>query len=227
MNRAFGVLMLVMMTMAQQLSPPEANDFGVIKGTVVDPDRKPVEGAVVHESSNDGRPLGGRLFRTSTTTDVDGNFVLDHVIPAEKVAIWAYKYDDYYEDVMEPFTFKRQKLEDTSGRGQGRANNHRHKNPVPAEGGQITLVCAGRRYQGVGSWNFWRMVSRGFPCEVLCSHVWAMRLRADHFSGRGSFHPDRSRRRSAREIGISQSKNTLSIFQGEVWRNRSGNNLST
>jgi hypothetical protein len=86
-----------------------ANNFGVIKGTVVDPDGKPVEGAVVHESSNDGRPLGGRLFRTSTTTDVDGNFVLDHVIPAEKAAIWAYKYDDYYEDVMEPFTFKRPK----------------------------------------------------------------------------------------------------------------------
>ena len=109
MNRTFGVLMLVMMTMAQQRSPPEANDFGIIKGTVVDPGRKPVEGAVVHESNNDGRPLGGRLFRTSTTTDVDGNFVLDHVIPAEKVAIWAYKYDDYYEDVMEPFTFKRPK----------------------------------------------------------------------------------------------------------------------
>lgn len=105
MNRTFGVLMLVMMTMAQQQSP-EANDFGIIKGTVVDPDRKPVEGAVVHESSNDGRPLGGRPFRTSTTTDVDGNFVLDHVVPAEKVAIWAYKYDDYYEDVTEPFTFK-------------------------------------------------------------------------------------------------------------------------
>jgi hypothetical protein len=86
---------------------PDANDFGVIEGTVVDPSGKPVDGAVVHESSNDGRPVEGALFRTSTTTDVAGNFVLDHVIPAEKVDIWAYKYSDYYEDVMEPFTFDR------------------------------------------------------------------------------------------------------------------------
>jgi hypothetical protein len=91
----------------QTAASPDANNFGIIKGTVVDPRGKPVEGAVVHESSNDGRPLGGTLFRTATTTDVDGNFVLDQVIPAEKVAVWAHKYSDYYEDVMEPFTFNR------------------------------------------------------------------------------------------------------------------------
>jgi hypothetical protein len=93
----------------QTAGSPDANDFGVIKGTVVDPRGKPVEGAVVHESSNDGRPLGGTLFQTATTTDAEGNFVLGQVIPAEKVAIWAYKYSDYYEDVMEPFTFNRPK----------------------------------------------------------------------------------------------------------------------
>jgi hypothetical protein len=113
MNRTLGVLTLMMMAArfvaAQQPSPPDANDFGIIKGTVVDPSGKPVEDAVVHETSEDGRPLGGTLFRSVTTTDADGKFVLDHVIPAEKVAIWAYKYDDYYEDVMEPFTFKRPK----------------------------------------------------------------------------------------------------------------------
>lgn len=103
------VLLLSFMTTVQQPSPPPASDFGVIKGTVVDPNGKPVEGAIVHESSDDGRPLGGRLFRTSTTTDVEGYFVLDQVIPAEKVVIWAYKYSDYYEDVMEPFTFNRPK----------------------------------------------------------------------------------------------------------------------
>ena len=111
MNRTFGVLTLMMMAAqfvaAQQPSPPDANDFGIIKGTVVDPIGKPVEDAVVHESSDDGRPLGGALFRTATTTDAEGNFVLDRVIPAEKVVIWAYKYSDYYEDVMEPFTFNR------------------------------------------------------------------------------------------------------------------------
>jgi hypothetical protein len=94
---------------SQTAAPPDEIGFGVIKGTVVDPIGKPVEDAVVHETSEDGRPLGGALFRSATTTDVDGKFVLDHVIPAEKVAIWAYKYDDYYEDVMEPFTFKRPK----------------------------------------------------------------------------------------------------------------------
>jgi hypothetical protein len=103
------LLFLWSLTTAQQPSPLALNVVGVIKGTVVDPGGKPVEGAVVHESSNDGRPLGGRLFRTSTTTDVKGNFVLDQVIPAEKVLIWAYKYSDYYEDVMEPFTFNRPK----------------------------------------------------------------------------------------------------------------------
>jgi hypothetical protein len=53
--------------------------------------------------------LGGSLFQTSTTTDADGNFVLDHVAPAEKVVIWSYKYEEYYEDVTEPFTFNRPK----------------------------------------------------------------------------------------------------------------------
>jgi hypothetical protein len=91
--------------------PPQlaAIVVGVIKGTVIGPSGKPIEAAVVHESCNDGRPLGGRLFRTSTTTDVEGNFVLDRVIPCEKVLIWAYKYSDYYEDVMDPFTFDRPK----------------------------------------------------------------------------------------------------------------------
>jgi len=93
----------------QIAASPDANDFGIIKGTAVDPSGKPVEGAVVHESSDDGRPLGGRLFRTSTTTDVKGYFVLDQVMPAEKVVVWAYKYSDYYEDAMEPFTFNRPK----------------------------------------------------------------------------------------------------------------------
>ena len=101
------VLLLWFMATGQQSSPPVAEAFGIIKGNVVDPSGKPVEGAVVHESSDDGRPLGGRLYRTSTTTDGNGDFALDQVIPAEKVVIWAYKYNDYYEDVMEPFTFSR------------------------------------------------------------------------------------------------------------------------
>jgi hypothetical protein len=103
------LLFLWIMTTGQQPSPLAANVVGAIKGTVIDPSGNPVEGAVVHESSDDGLPLGGRLFRTSTTTDVEGNFVLDQVVPAEKVVIWAYKYSDYYEDVMEPFTFNRPK----------------------------------------------------------------------------------------------------------------------
>lgn len=102
--------------MAQISSTPKPEDTGMpllgsIEGVVVDPAGKPVEDAVVHETSasDDGRPLGGTIFRSATTTDVDGKFVLDHVIPADKVAVWAYKYSDYYEDVMEPFTFNRPK----------------------------------------------------------------------------------------------------------------------
>jgi hypothetical protein len=105
---------LLLSFMAQISSTPKPEDVGLpllgsVEGVVVDPNGKPVESAVVHETSDDGRPLGGTIFRTATTTDVDGNFVLNHVIPAEKVAIWAYKYDDYYENVMEPFTFNRPK----------------------------------------------------------------------------------------------------------------------
>jgi hypothetical protein len=100
--------------MAQLSSTPKPEDVGLpllgsVEGVVVDPDGKPVADAVVHETSDDGRPLGGRIFRTGTTTDVDGKFVLDQVIPAEKVVVWAYKYSDYYEDFMEPFTFNRPK----------------------------------------------------------------------------------------------------------------------
>jgi hypothetical protein len=95
------------MATVQQPQPLTSIVVGVIKGTVVGPTGKPVGDAVVHESCNDGRPLGGRLFRTSTTTDAEGNFVLDHVTPCEKVLIWAYKYSENYEDVMEPFTFNR------------------------------------------------------------------------------------------------------------------------
>ena len=102
-------LFLGIIATAQQPQPLAANVVGVVKGVVVGPSGNPVGDAVVHESCNDGRPLGGRLFRTSTTTDLQGNFVLDQVIPCEKVLIWAYKYSDYYEDVMEPFTFNRPK----------------------------------------------------------------------------------------------------------------------
>jgi hypothetical protein len=101
-------LLLWFAAMPQQ-SPPAPSVVGVISGSVVDPSGKPVEGAVVHESCNDGRPLAGRLFRTSTTTAGEGAFILDQVIPCEKVVIWAYKYSDYYEDVTEPFTFNRPK----------------------------------------------------------------------------------------------------------------------
>jgi hypothetical protein len=98
---------------AQISSTPKPEEsglpYGSIEGVVVDPDGKPVADAVVHETSDDGHPLGGTIFRSATMTDAHGKFVLDHVIPAEKVAVWAYKWDDYYEDVMEPFTFNRPK----------------------------------------------------------------------------------------------------------------------
>ena len=100
MNRTFGVLVLLMMTMAHQPSPPDANDLGVIKGTVVDPDGKPVEGARVYAAGDNDPPVNS--LPDTTTSNVNGDFVLDHVRPG-KVKIHAYKDSDYYMDVYFAF----------------------------------------------------------------------------------------------------------------------------
>src|SRR3984957_20497681 len=68
---------LLLFFIAQISSTPKPEDVGIpllgtVEGVVVDPNGKPVEGAVVHETSDDDRPLGGAIFRTATTTDVDG-----------------------------------------------------------------------------------------------------------------------------------------------------------
>jgi len=108
MNRTFGVLMLVMMTMAQQQSPPKANDFGIIKGTVVDLDGKLVVGANVYvggfRASVGGENLPTLNSRNNeATSNANGEFVLDQVIPSESVVIHAYMDTDYYALVLWAF----------------------------------------------------------------------------------------------------------------------------
>jgi carboxypeptidase family protein len=96
-----ALLFLWFMATAQQPSPPAASDLGVIKGTVVDLDGKPVEGASVYvggvranvEGHNDP-PLNSR--ENETTTNANGDFVLDQVRPGKNVAIHAYTDTDYY-----------------------------------------------------------------------------------------------------------------------------------
>jgi len=102
------LLFLWSMATAQQPSPPDSIDFGIIKGTVIDPSGKPVDGANVYEIGNRyyGLPLAGRWppSGASTTTDRWGNFVLDGVVP-DTVHILASKTSDYYADDGQPSMF--------------------------------------------------------------------------------------------------------------------------
>src|SRR5712692_4216665 len=94
------LLLLSFMTTAQQPSPPAGNDLGVIKGTVVDPDGKPVEGARVYAAGENDPPMS-RPY--TITTNVNGDFALDRVRPGKKVEIHAYKDSDYYTDAVSAF----------------------------------------------------------------------------------------------------------------------------
>jgi hypothetical protein len=92
----------------QQPSPATANDLGTIEGKVVDPDGKPVAGAQVYvggtrayAEGKNGPPLNSR--NNETTTNANGDFVLDRVIPNKKVVIHAYNDTDYYAFVMWAF----------------------------------------------------------------------------------------------------------------------------
>lgn len=81
------------MAQAQLSSPPTANNLGTIRGTVVDPDGKPVEGANVYATNQNDPPMS-RPY--ATTTNANGEFVLVQVRPGPEVRIHAYKDIDYY-----------------------------------------------------------------------------------------------------------------------------------
>lgn len=102
------ILLLSFMTTAQQPSPPLANDFGIIKGVVVDQDGKLAAGANVYvggirwpEEGHNDPPLNSRS--NETTSDANGEFVLDRVVPSKSVVIHAYMDTYYYASVMWPF----------------------------------------------------------------------------------------------------------------------------
>ena len=102
------LLLLWSMVAAQQPSPPATNDLGTIKGTVVDLDGKPVAGANVYVGAirfyvagENSPPLN--LRNNESTSDANGEFVLDQVIPSKSVIIHAYKDTDYYAFVMWAF----------------------------------------------------------------------------------------------------------------------------
>lgn len=96
------LLLLWLMAMVQQPTPSATTDLGVIHGTVVDPDGKPVEGARVYAASDEYPPMS-RPY--TVTTNANGEFILDQVIPGKKIDIHAYKDSDYYVDVV--FAFNR------------------------------------------------------------------------------------------------------------------------
>jgi hypothetical protein len=85
---------------------------GIIEGTVFDPNGKRVEGAFVYAMGygESSRPLGSRWPPgPSTTTDSEGNFTLDDIVPDSKVRVYASKESDYYEDDSDFGMFKRPK----------------------------------------------------------------------------------------------------------------------
>jgi hypothetical protein len=90
------LLILLTMMSAQQQSRPNT-DFGVIRGIVIDPDGKLVEGARVYLTADSYPP---KSRPDATTTNAKGEFVLNQVIPGKKLAIHAYKDIDYFSDVV-------------------------------------------------------------------------------------------------------------------------------
>jgi hypothetical protein len=106
------LLLLWFVERAHQPLPSATPNFGRIQGTVVDPGGKPVEGAYVYAVSDTGerdRPQTGRMYEEVTTSGTDGEFLLNRVIAAERVRIFASKPSDYYEDVGDSFIFHNRK----------------------------------------------------------------------------------------------------------------------
>jgi hypothetical protein len=99
------LLLLWSMVTAQQSSSPASTDFGVIKGTVVDLDGMPVQGAQVYVGGT--RVAGGNVLLNSrnneTTSNANGEFVLDRVIASKNIVIHAYDDTDYYALVLWAF----------------------------------------------------------------------------------------------------------------------------
>src|SRR5258706_3980251 len=92
----------------QTAAPASANDFGVISGTVVDSDGKPVADANVYVggirfyvAGENSPPTNVR--NNETTSNTNGEFILDKVIPSKSAVIHAYKDIDYYAFVFWTF----------------------------------------------------------------------------------------------------------------------------
>jgi len=90
MNRAFGVLTLMMMAAVQQPSPP-ADVVGSIQGVVIDEDRKPISDANVY-GIPEGRDLRNWIW---VTADIAGKFTLQN-FPVGNAYLHAFKESDGY-----------------------------------------------------------------------------------------------------------------------------------
>lgn len=87
--------------MAQISATPKSKDLGSVAGVVVDPQGKPVDGALVYSVGNANFEIHSGRWPppgSSTTTDSRGKFVLDNVLPDNPVRISASKESDYYAD---------------------------------------------------------------------------------------------------------------------------------
>jgi hypothetical protein len=93
------LMLLFFATQVQQPSPHETNDLGGVRGTVVDQNGNPIEGARVYVVGDNDPPMS---HPTVASTNAHGEFVLDQIL-ARRVKVHAYKESDYYADVKFAF----------------------------------------------------------------------------------------------------------------------------
>ena len=84
----------------QTAASPGATGSGVVRGTVLDPDGHPVEGARVYGFTDRSSPPSARGPHT-VDTDSKGNFVLP--VYSGHVLLFAYKESDFYHDNVTRF----------------------------------------------------------------------------------------------------------------------------
>lgn len=93
------ILILLCTILAAQQPAQSTNTLGTIRGTVIDPSGKPVDGATVYAEGDNYPP---RSRPNTVTTNSNGEFVLD-VIPGKDIRVHIYKDSDLYSNVVTVF----------------------------------------------------------------------------------------------------------------------------
>lgn len=92
-------ILILLCTISAQQQPQSAATLGTIKGVVVDPSGKRIEGATVYAEGDNYPP---RSRPATVTTDSNGEFMLD-VIPGKDIRVHLYKDSDLYSNVVTVF----------------------------------------------------------------------------------------------------------------------------